>query len=143
MYFRQEIDTGLNISLFLGNECNRCPPGWSAYTIGTSMKCLFMSKSKVEISKLETFCQQLNATVPYPKTKEENQNYLDAFETTNVTTSVAINSCHGIVELKPNGDWNPFPTETSLTVVCEKAATTQTGRIKRQVSSGNQFQQPH
>ena len=95
-----------------------------------------MSESKVAISKLETFCQRLNATVPYPRTKEENQNYIEAFETRNITTSIAIKSCHGIVELKGNGDWNPFPTGSPLNAVCVKALINQTGRMKRQASSG-------
>ena len=127
----------LIIYLYLGNECNECPSGWSSHIIGTSRKCLFVAKSKIGISQLDTFCQSLNATVPYPKTSKENQNYLDALETRNVTTSVAIRSCHGIVELHRHGYWNPFPTEISLYAMCEIPSTVKTGRIKRQVSSGN------
>ena len=127
------------IKYYLGNECNNCPSGWSSHIIGTTRKCLFIAKSKIEISQLDTFCQSLNATVPYPKTNEENQNYLDALETRNVTTSVAIRSCHGIVELHRHGHWNPFPTETSLNAVCEKASIAKTGRAKRQASLGNFF----
>lgn len=121
----------------LGNECNECPSGWSSHVIGTTKKCLFTTKSKIEVNQLDKFCLSLNATVPYPKTNKENQNYLDALETRNVTTSVAIRSCHGIVELHHSGHWNPFPTEISLNVVCEIPLTVKTGRIKRQVSSGN------
>ena len=124
-------------SIFVGNHCNKCPSGWSSHIIGTTRRCLFTSKSKVEISQLDTFCQSLNATVSYPKTNEENQNYLDAFKTRNITSPVAIKSCHGVVELHRNGLWKPFPTETSLYAVCEKTAIVQTGRIKRQASSGN------
>ena len=93
----------------------------------------------MEISQLDTFCQSLNATVPYPKTKEENQNYLNATKTRNITNSVAIRSCHGIVELQRNGYWNPFPTKKSLNAVCEKVPIVQTGRMKRQAPSGNEF----
>ena len=123
----------------LGNECNECPSGWSSHIIGTTKKCLFTTKSKIKVSQLDTFCQSLNATVPYPKTNEENQNYLDALDTRNITTSVAVSSCHGIVELHRNGHWNPFPTETSLNAVCEKASIAKTGRAKRQASLGNFF----
>ena len=130
----------MNLNLFcLGNECHKFPPGWSAHTVGTSRKCLFTSKSKVEISKLDTFCQGLNATVPHPKTNEENKNYLDALETRNITSSVAVRSYHGIVELHRNGHWNPFPTETSLNAVCETASFVHKTRIRRQASSGNKF----
>ena len=122
--------------VFLGNECDRFPTGWSAHTIGATRKCLFAPKVKVEINHLETFCHRLNASVPYLKTKEENLNYLNAFKTRNITASVAIMSHYGIAELKRDGFWNPFSTKTSLNVVCEKAAT---GRIKRQASSGNYF----
>ena len=125
--------------IFVGNHCNKCPSGWSSHIIGTTRRCLFTSKSKVEISQLDTFCQSLNATVLYPKTSEENQNYLAALETRNLTTPVAIKSCHGTVELHRNGYWNPFPTETSLYAVCEKAEIVQTGRVKRQASSGNKL----
>ena len=98
-----------------------------------------MSKSKVEISKLDTFCQGLNATVPHPKTNEENKNYLDALKTRNITSSVAVRSYHGIVELHSNGFWNPFPTETSLNAVCETESFVHKTRTKRQASSGNKF----
>ena len=98
-----------------------------------------MTKSKIEISQLDTFCQSLNATVPYPKTSDENQNYLDALQTRNVTKSVAIRSCHGIVELHRNGHWNPFPTEASLNAVCETASFVEKTRIRRQASSGDKF----
>ena len=107
--------------------------------MGTTRKCLFTSKSKIETSQLDTFCNSLNATVPYPKTNKENQSYRDALETRNLTTSVAIKSCHGIVELHRNGYWNPFPTETSLNAICEKASIVQTGRVKRQILSGDKF----
>ena len=123
----------------LGNECNECPPGWSSHIIGTTRKCLFTSKSKIEISQLDIFCQSLNATVPYPKTSKENQNYLDALKARNVTTSVVIRSCHGIVELHRNGYWNPFPTEASLNAVCETALFVQKHRIRRQAHSGYLF----
>ena len=132
------------IKHFLGNQSNRCPSGWSFHTIGATEKCLFTTKSKIEISQLDTFCQSLNATVPYPKTNNENQSYLDAFKKGNVTASVAIRSCHGIVELHHNGHWNPFPTAVSLNAVCETESTVQTGRIRRQASllkysSGNKL----
>ena len=127
------------IQYFQGTECNRCPFGWSLHTIGNTRKCLFTTQSKIEISQLDMFCQSLNASVPYPKTNEENQHYLDAFKTRNITTSVAIRSCHGIVELHPNGYWNPFPTKTSLNAVCETASFVKQTRIRRQASSGIKF----
>ena len=40
----------------------------------------------------------------------------------NISTSVAIKSCHGIVELESNLKWNPFPTKLLDNVVCEKTA---------------------
>ena len=88
---------------------------------------------KIEISQLHTFCQSLNATVPYPKTNEENQIYLDALKKRNEITSVAIRSCHGIVELLRNG--YPFRTENSLNARCKKQSIVQKNRIKRQASS--------
>ena len=124
---------------FLGNERNKCPSGWSFNTIANTRKCLFTSTSKVEISKLAIFCQSLNATVPYPQTNEENQNYREAFKAKNVTTSVAIRSRHGIVELQRNGYWNPFPTETALNAVCERTIFFRKSRNKRQASPGNRF----
>ena len=127
----------LKFTYFLGDECNRCPFGWISHIEGATRKCVFTSKSKVEINKLESFCQGLNATVPLPNTNEENQIYLDAFGTRNVTTSVAIRSCHGIVELLRNG--YPFPTENSLNTGCETSSFVQKNRIKRQASSGNKF----
>ena len=123
--------------IFLGNECDIFPTGWSAHTIGATRKCLFAPKLKVEINHLEIFCHRLNASVPYLKTNEENVNYLNAFKTTNMTASVAIMSRLGVVELRRDGSWIPFSTKTSLNVVCEKA--TIINRIKRQASSGNYF----
>ena len=121
---------------FLGNECNKCPPGWSSHSIGTTEKCLFATKSKFEISQVVTFCQDLNATVPYPKTYQENHDYRNAFNLMNTSTSVAIKSCHGVVELNRNGNWNPFPTNRLVNVACEKPLVIGTVRFKRQAKSG-------
>ena len=95
-----------------------------------------MKESKVEISQIDNYCQQLNATVPYPKTYEENQNYRNAFDSMNITGSVAVQSCHGSVELEQTLKWNPFPTQTMVNVVCEKTAAHKTARFKRQVILG-------
>ena len=127
-----------SLPIILGSQSNTCPSGWNAFIMGTTRKCLFTSKSKVEIDKLETFCQGLNATVPYPKTDKENQNYLDAFKARNLT-SVAIRSYHGIVELHRKGYWIPFPTDTSLHAICEKVSMVKTDRTKRQASSGKKI----
>ena len=106
---------------------NLCPPGWSYYVKGITRKCFFTAKSKIEINQIENFCQSLNAFVPYPKTNEENQNYRDALNSMNISTSIAIESRHGIMELRPNGDWNPFPTNKKINVACEKAVRSETG----------------
>ena len=53
-----------------------------------------------------------------------------------MSTSIAIKSCHGIVELNQNGNWNPFPTTRLINVACEKALVAGTTRFKRQASSG-------
>ena len=95
-----------------------------------------MEKTRVEISQLDIFCKGLNATVPYPKSNEEYINYRDVFDSINVSESVAIKSCHGMVELESSAKWNPFPTKTSVNVVCEKPAAYQKNRFKRQGSSG-------
>ena len=104
--------------------------------IGNDKKCLYTTKSKIEIGQIDMFCQRLNATVPYPKNHEENKSYRDAFNSMNTSASVAVKSCHGIVELNPNGNWNPFPTNGPVTVACEKTVVTK-ARFKRQASSGN------
>ena len=115
----------------------KCPSGWSSHNIGTSTKCLFNTKSKIQINQIDKYCQRLNATVPYPKTTEENQNYRDAFDSLNISESVAIKSCHGIVELESTLKWNPFPSKMLVNVVCEKAAVLYTeARFKRQANSG-------
>ena len=101
-----------------------------------SQKCFFAKESKIQISQLDIFCQSLNATVPYPKTYEENQNYRDAFDSMNISTPVAIKSCHGIVELDLSSKWSPFPNKTLVNVVCEKEPVVQTTRFKRQASLG-------
>ena len=129
----------LKVISILGDDCNICPSGWSSHFIGTTRKCLFMTKSKIEISQLDTFCQSLNATVPYPKTNKEIQNYLDALERRNLTFPVAIRSFYGIVELHRNGFWKHFPTETSLNAMCEKASFVLKTRIRRQEISGNKL----
>ena len=95
-----------------------------------------MTKLKIEINQLDKFCHRLNATVPYPQTKEENQYYRDAFDSMNAPTPVIIRSRHGFVELEADLRWNPFPNEILENVVCEKMAAHQTGRVKRQASSG-------
>ena len=120
----------------LGNECDKCPPGWKLYVIGTTEKCLFTTKSKIETSQVENFCQRLNATVPYPKTYQENQNYRHVFNSMNISSSVAIKSCHGIVKQNRNGNWNPFPTNRFINVACEKPLVTKLDRFRRQSSSG-------
>ena len=125
-----------NLFTVLGNSCHKCPPGWTSHIIGTTEKCLFMAKSKVEISQVDTICQRLNATVPYPKNNTENQNYRNAFNSMKIPTSIAIKSCHGIVEQNPNGNWNPFPTNRLINVVCEKPLIAGTTRFKRQANSG-------
>ena len=86
------------------------------------------------------FCRSLNASVPHPKTYQENLNYRDAFKSMNTSTSVAIKSRHGIVELDQNGKWNPFLTKKLINGVCEKTLVTHVtkfARSKRQASSGN------
>ena len=95
-----------------------------------------MAKSKIEISQVDLFCRSLNATVPYPKTFRQNQNYRNAFNEIKTSTSVAIKSCHGIVELNRNGNWNPFPTNRLVNVACEKPLVAGTTRFKRQANSG-------
>ena len=95
-----------------------------------------MTKSKIEINQIDKYCQRLNATIPYPKTFQENQNYRDAFDSMNISTSVAVKSCHGIVELEPNQKWNPFPTQTMVNVVCEKTTALLTARVKRSAILG-------
>ena len=96
-----------------------------------------MTESKVETRQIDVYCQSLNATVPYPKTYEENQNYRDAFDSMNISTSVAVKSCHGIVELEPNLKWNPFPTKMLVNVVCEKMAVApRKARFKREAILG-------
>ena len=82
------------------------------------------------------FCQSFNATVPYPKTNEENQYYRDAFDSMNISTSVAIQSRHGIVEMKRNGDWSPFPATRLMNGACEKTLVAKLARFKRQTNSG-------
>ena len=119
--------------------CNKRPSGWSFHTLGGSQKCLFVEKTRVEISQLEIFCKGLNATVPYPKNNEENKNYRDVFDSMNISESVAIKSCHGMVELESNAKWNPFPTEMTVNVVCEKPAAYRKTRFKRQGSSGTYY----
>ena len=124
---------------FKGNECKKCPSGWSSHTIGTTEKCLFAKKTRIGLSQIDMFCQNLNATVPYPKTYQENRNYRDAFKSMNISTSTAIKSCHGVVELDRNGKWNPFPIKKLINVVCEKTLITnftKFARSKRQASSG-------
>ena len=112
--------------VFLGNKCNNvCPPGWSSHLIGLGNElCLFTSKSKMEISQVESFCQRLNATVPYPKNYYENLNYRNAFNLISKSPSTAIKSRHGIVELNRNGYWNPFPINRPfnrlINIACEK-----------------------
>ena len=54
----------------------------------------------------------------------------------NISTSVAIQSCHGVVELKRNGDWSPFPSKKVITGACEKELVVKQARFKRQVNSG-------
>ena len=120
----------------LGNECDKCPPGWKLYVIGTTEKCLFTTKSKIETSQVEIFCQRLNATVPYPKTYQENQNYRHVFNSMNISSSVAIKSCHGIVKQNRNGNWNPFPTNGLANVACEKIVGAEKTRFRRQAKSG-------
>ena len=122
--------------LFLGYECNKCPPGWISHAIGTSEKCLFITKSKIKSSQVDLFCQRLNATVPYPKTYLENQNYRNAFNAINISSSLAVKSCHGIVELNQNGNWNPFPNNKLINVACEKTLLTKPARLRRQTNSG-------
>ena len=95
-----------------------------------------MTKSKIEISQIEKHCERLNATVPYPKSFEENQNYRDAFDSMNISTPVAVKSCHGIVELESTLKWNPFPTEMMVNAVCEKTVALSTARFKRQAVLG-------
>ena len=102
-----------------------CMPGWSYHEIGNTKKCFFTAK--IEVSQVENFCQTFNAVVPYPKTSEENQNYRDAFNSMNISTSIAIKSCHGVIELRANGDWNPFPTNKKINVACEKGIKSKTG----------------
>ena len=121
---------------FLGNECNKCPAGWTSHVIGTTEKCLFTTKLKIEISQVDLYCQRHNATVPYPKTYQENQNYRNAFDLMNTPTSIAIKSCHGVVELNRNGNWNPFPTNRLVNVACEKTLATTKTRFKRQANPG-------
>ena len=104
--------------------------------IGQVEKCLLVTESKVEISEIEKHCQRLNATVPYPKTFQENQNYRDAFDSMNISTSVAVKSCHGIVELESTLKWNPFPTQILINAVCEKTVAPSIGRFKRQAILG-------
>ena len=103
--------------------------------IGRYEKCIFTTKSKIELSQLDEFCGRLNATVPYPKTSQENQDYRDAFKSMNVSASVAIKSCHGVVELNKNGNWNPFPTKKMLNVACEQIPIALTSRSKRQATT--------
>ena len=88
------------------------------------------------MSQVDLFCQRFNATVPYPRTYEENQNYRIAFNLIKFSTSIAIKSCHGIVELNRSGNWNPFPTNRLVNVACEKSLVAGTTRFKRQASSG-------
>ena len=85
------------------------------------------------------FCQSLNATVPYPKNNQENQNYRDAFNRMNTSSSVAVKSRHGIVELNKNGNWNPFPESQLMHGACEKTLVTEGARFKRQAQSGELF----
>ena len=77
---------------------------------------LFKTKSKVELSQIGMFCQRFNATIPYPKTYQENRDYRKALNSINTSSSVTTKSCHAIVELKPNGNWNPFPTSRLINV---------------------------
>ena len=95
-----------------------------------------MTKSKIEINQLGIFCYRLNATVPYPKSKEENQYYRDAFDSMAIFTPVTIRSRYGFVELEPDLRLNLFPNEILENVVCEKVAAHQTARVKRQATSG-------
>ena len=120
----------------LGNECNVCQYGWSCHAIGASTKCLFTTKSKIATSQVENFCRRLNATVPYPKTYQENQNYRHAFNSMNISSSVAIKSCHGIVKQNRNSNWNPFPTNGLANVACEKIVGAGKTRFRRQAKSG-------
>ena len=53
-----------------------------------------------------------------------------------IPTSVAIKSCHGNVVQNRNGNWNPFPTNRLINVVCEKPLIARTERFKRQAGSG-------
>ena len=119
-----------------GNEYEKCPPGWTSHVIGNTEKCLFIAKSKVEITQVDTFCQRHNATIPYPKTNQENHDYRNAFNSVKIPTSIAIKSCHGIVEQNRNGNWNPFPTNRMINVVCEKPGVVEITRVKRQAGSG-------
>ena len=95
-----------------------------------------MTKSKIDLNRIDQYCQRLNATVPYPKTNEENQSYRDAFNSMINLTSVAIKSCHGLVQLNQNGNWNPFPTKSLLNAACEKPVIAKMDRFKRQAFSG-------
>ena len=100
------------------------------------MQCLFIAKSKVGITQVDTFCQRHNATTPYLKTNQENRKYRSDFDLMTNPTSIAIKSCHGIVEQSQNGNWDPFPTNRLINVVCEKQSIAKTVRVKRQAISG-------
>ena len=114
------------------DDCNKCPPGWTAYHFVNEPKC-FLAK-KLLITQAESFCEQLNATIAYPKTEEENQSYREVFNMLNISDSVAIKSCHGMVTLEQGGLWNPFPKESLVNIVCEQKINRSASRVKRQAT---------
>ena len=75
------------------------------------------------IDQAKAFCKDLNASLPYPVNKKENEDYRHAFDTINATSSFAIDSSHGVVEMKKDASWNPFPSENLVDIVCEQNLT--------------------
>ena len=112
--------------------CLKCPLGWEYYKIGANEKCIFGSSLKLKHSRIDTFCQNLNATVPYPTSYKELSDYHYATKSIALSDmfSIALKSYHGIALLDYNtkcdkkcgAKWEPFPDETirSVNVLCER-----------------------
>ena len=82
----------------------------------------------------------MNASLPHPVSKNENEHYRQAFDAINATGYVAVDSCLGVVEMKEDTSWNPFPSENNVNVICEQDITlsecTDTDKIRKSRASG-------
>ena len=101
------------------NDCYQCDPGWTLRSINNSSKCLFISPS-LPIQEAQIYCRILESHLPYPVTQQQKQNYRLLFNSIGIEKSVAVSSSQGLVEMKSNGDCEPFITKVLIKTVCEK-----------------------